>query len=159
MGKRQVVAQGKWREKTRLQSKPNVPLSGSTGADFGAHVGPPPPRHPSQFPRHCSQTRPGPNVVNFAEQGSARSEKVQMRNERGLGAMTGEGMVSGGEWVSEVFRKQGKNKKDARGVFERHKWGKNHISHSSDMPKLQHPLKRRLERLSSVLSPCARGEP
>jgi len=27
------------------------------------------------------------------------------------------------------------------------------------MPKLQHPLKRRLERLSSVLSPCARGEP
>lgn len=82
-----------------------------------------------------------------------------MRNERGLGAMTGEGMVSGGEWVSEVFRKQGKNKKDARGVFERRKWGKNHISHSSDMPKLQHPLKRRLERLSSVLSPCARGEP
>jgi len=73
MGKRQVVALGKWREKTRLQSKPSVPLSGSTGADFGAHIGPPPPRHPSQFPRHCSQTRPGPNVVNFA--GALRSQE------------------------------------------------------------------------------------
>jgi len=32
--------------------------------------------------------------------------------------MTGEGMVSGGEWVREVFRKQGKNKK-TQGVFLR----------------------------------------
>lgn len=65
-------------------------------------------------------------VSGWPEQGSARSEKVQMRNERGLGAMTGEGMVSGGEWVSEMFRKQGKNKK-TQGVFLRNTNGANII--------------------------------
>ncbi len=45
-------------------------------------------------------------------------------------------------------------------MFLRNRSGaKNHISHSSDMPKLQHPLRRGLNKLSSVLTPCARGEP
>lgn len=148
-GKRQVVAPGKWRERTRLQSIPSVPLSGSTGADFGAHVGPPPPWHPSQFPRRCSQTRndsPGPSVVNFA--GALRSQerdifrrtecapwsscfwmtrarirpKQKVRNERGLDAMTRGGMESGGKWVSEMFKKQGNNK-TTQGVFLRNRSG------------------------------------